>query len=72
MSTSTHGVQNMLSETQTSKALGITKKQWAAWRCQGKGPKYSKVGRNVFTRPEWVEAFIDGQVRQSTSEVISG
>lgn len=42
----------------TSAQLNITPATWATWRCKGKGPKYLKIGRNVFSRPSWVAEFL--------------
>jgi excisionase family DNA binding protein len=38
------------------------------WRWEGKGPRFIKVGRKVAYRKEDLDAFVNGQVRRSTSD----
>jgi len=38
------------------------------WRWKGKGPKFVKIGRNVFYRPTDIEAFEEQQSLKSTSD----
>jgi len=37
------------------------------WRCEGRGPKFLKLGRHVRYRLEDVEAYEEQHLRQSTS-----
>jgi len=37
------------------------------WRCEGRGPKYIKLGRRIRYRLEDVEAYEKQHLRQSTS-----
>ena len=39
------------------------------WRWEGKGPKFIKIGRKVAYRDSDINAFIDSQVRCSTSDL---
>ena len=39
------------------------------WRWEGKGPRFVKVGRKVAYRKEDLDAFINGQIRCSTSDM---
>lgn len=41
---------------------------WAQLRYQGNGPKFYKVGRRVFYRPEDVDAWKKSQLRSRTDE----
>jgi excisionase family DNA binding protein len=41
------------------------------WRCRGEGPPFIKVGRSVRYRRSDVDAWLDKQTRQSTSEQAS-
>ena len=38
------------------------------WRWEGKGPKFLKLGRKVVYREQDIHDWIDGRVRNSTSD----
>jgi hypothetical protein len=38
------------------------------WRWEGKGPRYVKIGRKVAYRIADINAFIEAQIRDSTSD----
>jgi len=48
------------SDKRSAKTLGVLTGTLAAWRCQGRGPRYVKVGRKVYYRrsalTEWLRA----------------
>lgn len=46
-----------------------TRQTWAQMRYRGNGPKYYKVGRKVFYRPQDVEAWKESQLRTRTDEL---
>ncbi|WP_061924254.1 helix-turn-helix transcriptional regulator [Corynebacterium simulans] len=46
-----------------------TRQTWAQMRYRGTGPKYYKVGRKVFYRPQDVEAWKESQLRTRTDEL---
>ncbi len=43
-----------------SKGFPVRPKTLEAWRCMGKGPKYLKISRRVFYRPEFLDEFVRG------------
>lgn len=45
---------------------GTTDAFWAQRRYMGLGPKFVKVGRRVFYRPEDLELWINSNVREHT------
>ena len=38
------------------------------WRWEGKGPRFVKIGRKVAYRQVDINAYVEGQVRNSTSD----
>jgi predicted DNA-binding transcriptional regulator AlpA len=48
-------------QTEAAALLGVRPQTLAAWRCQGKGPRFLKVGRSVFYRESDIEAWLDAQ-----------
>lgn len=46
-----------------------TRQTWAQMRYQGNGPRFYKVGRRVFYRPEDVEAWKESQLRSRTDDL---
>lgn len=58
----------LLTEEHVQNTLMVPKGTLQRWRCTGYWPKFVKLGRRVFYRPHDVEAFIEGQVCQSTLE----
>jgi predicted DNA-binding transcriptional regulator AlpA len=58
----------LLREGETSSILGLSKRTLQDWRVRGCGPKFVKVGRSVRYRLEDVQAFVNENVHQSTSE----
>jgi predicted site-specific integrase-resolvase len=45
---------------------GISPRTLERWRSQGKGPRYVKLGKRVFYRPEDLAAFIERNLRAGT------
>jgi predicted DNA-binding transcriptional regulator AlpA len=41
--------------------LGVKPTTLGAWRHQGRGPRYLKIGRSCFYRPSDLEAWLDSQ-----------
>ena len=54
--------------TQLSGLVPWSEATLALWRCQGAGPKYSKVGRRVLYFGTDVVTFLTDRVRDSTAE----
>jgi predicted DNA-binding transcriptional regulator AlpA len=51
-----------------AKYLTLSKQTLDLWRCQGRGPKFLKVGRAVCYRRSDLDQWLNGQVRHSTQE----
>lgn len=47
---------------------GTNRQSWAQHRYRGTGPKYFKVGRSVYYRPEDVDEWIDANLRTRTDD----
>lgn len=47
---------------------GTTRGMWAQHRYRGTGPKYFKVGRTVYYRPEDVDEWITANTRTRTDD----
>lgn len=46
--------------------LGVSKKTLARWRCEGRGPEFVKVGRQIFYLSDTVRAWLDAATRSHT------
>ncbi len=55
-----------MTEDETSSFLKMSKRTLQAWRVQGRGPKFIKVGRSIRYRLGDLERFMAENVRQST------
>ncbi len=61
--------QPLLTEVQAAKLLSLTPRALQAWRYQGRGPQFVKISaRAIRYRPEDLEAWIEAQLRSSTSD----
>lgn len=49
-------------EKEAAEYLGVSIKTLQAWRNQGRGPKYSKMGRACVYTPQWCDEFRDAGV----------
>ena len=62
-------LSNLLEDTPaTAERVGVKKNTLEFWRTQGRGPKFVKVGRRVMYRVADVEAYLDANTCQSTSD----
>lgn len=52
----------------TAERLNIAPGTLAKWRVYGQGPAFLKIGRKVAYDPAVVDAWLDGQRRESTSQ----
>ncbi|HEY0113383.1 MAG TPA: helix-turn-helix domain-containing protein [Allosphingosinicella sp.] len=52
--------------------LGLSASTLNKWRTQGRGPRFVKLGRTVCYRLSDLEAWLQDQVRSSTSEYDTG
>ncbi|WBT08994.1 DNA-binding protein [Corynebacterium sp. SCR221107] len=46
-----------------------TRQTWAQKRYDGTGPKFYKVGRRVFYRPQDVDEWVESQIKTRTDEI---
>jgi predicted DNA-binding transcriptional regulator AlpA len=56
-------IENLMSEDELCKALGLTKPTLQTWRSLRKGPPWIKVGRNIFFDKQKVESWLQAQTR---------
>lgn len=47
---------------------GTNRQSWAQMRYRGTGPKFFKVGRKVYYRPEDVDAWIENNLQTRTDD----
>ena len=52
----------------TAAKVGLQKNTLEIWRTKGIGPRFVKVGRRVMYRVSDVEAYLDANTCQSTSD----
>jgi hypothetical protein len=55
----------LLSSTEAERRLGLAKGTLPVWRHQGRGPKYTRIGRNIRYRADWILEYIEGNVVQT-------
>ena len=65
-------IEKLMTDEQTSEALGVARQTLAIWRLRGLGPKFVKVGRSVRYRDQDLLAYIESRVRRSTSDTGGG
>jgi len=58
----------LINEEGAAKLLTIKPKTLQAWRVNGGGPPFIKIGRSVRYRMKDLEEFMNGGIRRSTSE----
>ena len=58
----------MLTTKEAAALTGLAPITLAKLRCSGGGPKFLKIGRAVRYRPEAVDAWLAGKVRDNTSQ----
>ena len=59
-----------LNETAAARLIGVSPRSLQAWRVNGRGPRYMKIGRVVrYRRRELIE-FLDDRTVSSTSQVV--
>ncbi len=62
-------ISHLVDEDSAAAVLNVEPKTLQAWRCRGVGPRWVKVGRLVKYSPDSLNAWIEAQTVQSTSEV---
>ncbi|SFT44202.1 transcriptional regulator, AlpA family [Pseudovibrio denitrificans] len=58
----------LLTTREAAKRLRLSKSTLDAWRCQGIGPKYCKIGRTVRYTAEELNAYIAATACRHTGE----
>lgn len=58
----------ILTTTEAAPKVGQSPRTLEDWRTKGIGPKFVKLGRKVFYRPEDLDAWIEERAFTSTSE----
>jgi hypothetical protein len=61
--------EHLLPEVDAATRLHLSPKTMQAWRVQGRGPPFVKLGRRVFYRSSDLKDFIEENVFRSTAEV---
>ena len=59
----------LVREPEAAEILAVKPATLRRWRWEGRGPRFHKIGRAVRYRHDELRAFVDGTVRQSTSQV---
>jgi len=58
-----HGVPPIrLDVAEAARALGISKSTLDKMRCEGRGPRYLRVGKRCFYRPADLDAYLEAAV----------
>ena len=60
--------RDLLNEIDAARFLGVSARTLQAWRVHGGGPRYSKLGRSVRYRQCDLDAFVEKNLTNSTSE----
>lgn len=55
-----------LDSTQAAQWLGLSKSTLEKMRCDGRGPRYLKVGKRCFYRPADLAAYLEAAVVETT------
>jgi excisionase family DNA binding protein len=58
----------MLRTTEAAGYIGLKKSTLEAWRVRGEGPVFLKLGKAVRYRKEDIDAFLEANLRKSTSD----
>lgn len=62
----------LLSEEELAARWKILPITLSHWRWSGRGPRFVKIGRHIFYRPEDVERFEEQKAKKSTTEMFDG
>ena len=49
----------LITAEEAAERLGLKPATLTNWRATGKGPRFTKIGRSIYYRPEAIRAFID-------------
>lgn len=59
-------VDDLVTEDEAAKILHQAPRTLTVWRCDGKGPRYTKLGRRIFYRRSWLGEYIEKQTVSPT------
>ncbi len=66
------GLKRLLKEDEVADRLGYSRKALQAWRAQGRGPKFLKIGRSIRYPEDALVEFMESLTEhRSTSEYVS-
>ncbi|WP_374962807.1 helix-turn-helix domain-containing protein [Spongiibacter tropicus] len=68
VSTCREDSEQLLSPTETALIIGIDQRTLANWRVAGRGPRFTKMGRNVRYTRAAVQEFIHSNTFSNTRE----
>jgi predicted site-specific integrase-resolvase len=60
----------LFTQSNLAQRLHISERTLERWRVEGCGPPYTKAVRKVLYRQSDVDEWLDGSLRQSTSEIV--
>jgi predicted DNA-binding transcriptional regulator AlpA len=66
--TGNHQQSQLITTAQAATIVRLSPNTLDKMRVTGRGPKYLKVGRRVFYRPEDLDAWLNSNAHSSTSE----
>ncbi len=55
--------EELIPSAETARLLNLKEQTLSSWRCQGRGPKYCRIGRAIFYRREDIRAWLGQQLR---------
>ena len=61
-----------LNTEEAAQVIGLSKQTLEIWRCYGIGPRYLKIGRRVFYRPEDLEEYANSNVVETVDTLAAG
>lgn len=61
-------VLELLSPEELAASIKMSKKTLAKWRCNGRGPRYVRLGHAVRYRPQDVTEWLEAKVSQNSAE----
>lgn len=61
-------LDDLVDEGEAAKILHQAQRTLTVWRCHGKGPQYTKLGRRVFYRRQWLREYADAQTVVPTNK----
>ena len=63
--------KNLMTPDSLADRWKLTVRTLGQWRCNGRGPKYVKIGKEIFYRIQAVESFEESKEQRSTSALPS-